>query len=91
MAISFILIYAATNALYNYTLLTRTDVFNTMLAILLSIFFLVGLICVWVKTYELKVMNKPRVGKVFSIDKSNDIILNLPPVSEKNSEKEIDK
>ena len=81
MAVSFILIYSATNALYNYTLLTRTDVFNTVLAILLSIFFFVGLIFVWVRTYELKIVNKPRAGKVFSLDKSNDIVVNLPPVS----------
>jgi len=85
LAVSFILIYSATNALYNYTLLTRTDVFNTMLAILLSIFFLVGLVAVWVKTYELKIINKPRTGKVFSIDKSNDFVLNLPPDSGEKS------
>jgi hypothetical protein len=51
LAVSFILIYASTNALYNYTLLTKTDVFNTVLAILLSIFFLVGLIFIWMRTY----------------------------------------
>ena len=35
----------------------------------------------WVRTYELKIVNKPRAGKVFSLDKSNDIVVNLPPVS----------
>ena len=69
LSLAFSLVFSAMNALYHYVLVTKADAFNVVLAIVLTIFYGVGLVALWIRTSQMK-HDEPRDGKVFSIDKA---------------------
>lgn len=51
-ALLFTIIFSSVNTLYHFTLLTPNDTFNTVLGLLLSIFFLLLVVVIWIITYQ---------------------------------------
>jgi hypothetical protein len=51
-AVLFAITYASVNSLYHFTLVTPNDTFNTVLGLLLSIFFLLLVVVLWIVTYQ---------------------------------------
>ena len=87
LALFFFATYAAMNPLSHYSLTTKTDAFNTILAILLNIIFLGSIGALWLRTYQIQILPINKNPKIYSIDKGNDVIFNLAS-SDKQTEKE---
>ena len=54
LAVAFSLVFNSMNGLRYYVLQTNTDVFNTILSIFLNISMFLGLIGIWIRTYQLR-------------------------------------
>lgn len=57
LATVFSLAFNGINALHRYVLISNTDVFNTVLAIFVNIAYGLGLMAIWVRTYQ----SRPRL------------------------------
>ena len=74
LLMSFSLIFNSMNGLAYYVLQSNTDVFNTVLSTFLNIFFILAIVTLWVRTYQMTTDNlpasiKPASAKVHNTDK----------------------
>lgn len=72
------------NALVQYTLLTKADAFNTILAVFMNIFFIFALGALWMRTYQIRSELPKNDRRVHSLDKA-EAVVQLPLTSEKEN------
>ena len=83
LALLFSVAFASMTTLYNFTLLTPNDTFNSALGVLLSIFFFVAVCALWILTF----LTTPPLSKndrTVHVDK--EIIFDIPEESDKRTE-----
>jgi hypothetical protein len=80
--------YNAMNAFRHYILLTPTDVFNTLLAVFIHLLYLLALIALWTRTYQLRPREVNNDNRVHSLDwMEESAMMQLPVHSAHRSEK----
>lgn len=84
------MIFTSATAWHKYALLTPNDAFNTVLSILLSLFFGMAVVGIWVRSYQIKAEVKKDERKIYSLDnsKANEAIFDLEGGGSIEKEKE---